>query len=251
MRTLMNNLRECRHALLYAAFTFFLLPGAQAQHYNSWARFTTQVPLTTRWQTDGELQYRRQSVGAHVNPVEQPLMASFRNWTYYHASDKVHIGLSPIAFFRSCNTLVHTGDALGSGKDEFRASVMAEGDLLGTGHFTVSTRYAAESRWFEGGTHAWRQRLRPVLRYSPHGKTSWSGYYEVFLTNTTGSYSVVDQHRAFAGVLLPAGQFVKIETGYMFVHRTLGNNTRLNEHDVVVNISLAARKVKTNVSFRR
>jgi len=250
MRTLMNKLRECRHALLYAAFTFFLLPGAQAQHYNSWARFTTQVPLTTRWQTDAELQYRRQSIGAHVNPVEQPLMASLRNWNYFHLSEKVRVGLSPIAVFRSCNTLVHPGDELGSGRNEFRASVMAEGDIARIGHVTISTRYAAESRWFEGGTHAWRQRLRPVLRYSPHGKTSWSAYYEVFLTNTTGSFSAVDQHRAFGGVLLPAGKFVKIETGYMFVHRTLGNNTRLNEHDLVVNISLAARKVKTNGSSR-
>lgn len=246
MRTISKKFRECRHTLLYAAFTFFLMPGAQAQHYNSWARFTTHVPLTKRWQTDAELQYRRQSIGAHLNPVEQPLMASFRSWTYFHASDKVRIGLSPIAVFRSCNTLVHASDELGSGKNEYRASVMAEGDLLRTGHFTVSTRYAAESRWFESGTHAWRQRLRPVLRYSPRGKTSWSAYYEVFLTTATGGFSAVDQHRAFAGVLLPAGHSVKIETGYMFVHRNLGGNTRLNEHDLVLNISFAAHRVKPN-----
>jgi hypothetical protein len=246
MKSLGFSLRECRHTLLYAAFTFFLLPGAHAQHYNSWARLTTQVPLTARWQTDAELQYRRQSIGAHVNPIEQPLMASFRNWTYYRYNDRLRLGISPVAVFRSCNTLVHAGDDLGTGKNEYRASVMAEGDIVHAGHFTLSARYAAESRWFEGGTHAWRQRLRPVLRYSPQGKTSWSAYYEVFLTTANGGFSSVDQHRAFAGVMLPAGHSMKIETGYMYVHRYIGSNTPLNEHDVVVNISLAARKAKGN-----
>jgi len=222
-------------------FTCFLSFSAHAFYSNAWGRLTLRLPVTDRWTTDAEVQYRRQSGYEGSTPFDHPLLFSYRQWAHYHLpSRKVTVSLSPFAWFRA-NPIIRTvADYAAPAGDEFRFTAAIKSEPRIALNLAFEYRTALEYRMLIGQDIV-RCRERVALKYRIRNKWLLMPGGELFLNMTgTDRNHIFDQWRASADVAHTLlGNRLTASIGYMYLSRLPRTESKtLGEHDIVVRLLL-------------
>lgn len=212
--------------------------SAGAFYSNAWASVSLRLPLTDRWVTDAEGQYRRQSGYAGKTPFDYPLLFSYRHWLHYRPSRRVTVSMSPFAWFR-LNPIIRSANDYGlPPADEYRLTVAVKAEQRLALNFAGEGRSALEYRIFPGqDVIRWRNRV--ALKYRMKNRWLLMPSAELFL-NMAGAdkHHVFDQWRARADLAHALiGGRLTAAIGYMYLSRLPRQDSRpLAEHDIVVRL---------------
>jgi len=219
-------------------FTGFLSFSAHAFYSNAWGRLTLRLPVTDRWTTDAEVQYRRQSGYAGSTPFDYPLLFSYRHWAHYHPSRKVTVSISPFAWFRANPIIRKTADYTAPAGDEYRFTAALKGEQRLALNFAGEGRTALEYRMFPGqDVIRWRNRV--ALKYRINNRWLLMPAGELFLNMTgTDRNHIFDQWRASAELAhTMVGNRLTASLGYMYLSRLpRGESKNIGEHDLVIRL---------------
>ena len=199
---------------------------------------TLRLPVTDRWTTDAEVQYRRQSGYAGRTPFDYPLLFSYRHWVHYRPSGKVTVSLSPFALFRARPIIRTSGDYYVPAGQEYRVTAAVKGEARLALNFAGEGRTALEYRMLPGQDVV-RWRNRAALKYRINNRWLLMPAAELFL-NMSGADKnhVFDQWRAsadFAHTMV--GNRLTAAIGYMYISRLPQSESKsIGEHDLVVRL---------------
>lgn len=226
---------------LVMLISVWLLPArAMAQiHYCSWLRGTVELPITPKWQTDGEFQDRMQNGLGNKMPLDEKLLHSFRLWVYYKPSPKLRLAISPFAYFRAYPYLLSIADYDKPASEEYRFSAAAElHEYVISQSFAAVGRIAMEYRLLSNRPTTMRSRYRFGLKYNINKYYGTGAYYELLMTTSNQlNYTGFDNDRIFASINRTLGPRVKAEFGIMYTNRKLKQAGMMQEANVILNIT--------------
>lgn len=220
-------------------FTVGLSFGAHAFYSNAWGRATLRLPLSGKWITDAEVQYRRQSGFEGSTPFDYPLMVSYRQWAHYRLSSRrVTVSLSPFAWFRANPTIRKNADYDAPTTDEYRFSAAIASEARIGVRLGFEYRTAFEYRVLTG-QDILRMRERISLKYKVSNKWMLTPAAELFLNGAgTDRSHLLDQWRATADLSHDMlDNRLSASVGYMYLSRLPGSASKtIGEHDLVVKL---------------
>lgn len=220
-------------------FTVGLSFGAHAFYSNAWGRATLRLPLSDKWTTDAEVQYRRQSGFEGSTPFDYPLLFSYRQWAHYRfPSRRVTVSLSPFAWFRGNPTIRKNADYDAPTSDEYRFSAAIAGEARFASKLGIEYRTAFEYRLLTGQDIV-RVRERLSFKYKISDKWLLVPSGELFLNGTgTDRNHLLDQWRATADLSHDMlDNRLSVSVGYMYLSRLPGSASKtIDEHDLVVKV---------------
>lgn len=236
-----------KHITIYI---FILLAGQKnvaAQYYGFWARETVSLPITHTFQTEVELQYRRQNnpLMGSSTILDEPLLASMSCWMHYKHTPQVTFSASPFAIFNHSPIVQKNNDISISTQQEIRFSLAVDWKTSLTQKLQLINRTCVEDRHINTtNSNSIRLRHRLGLGYSTSKKTAILFFNELLLNIPGESIrNIFDQDRVALLLKYMANKTIRLETGYVHINR-IERLTGIwkQQHNFIVqaNISLAA-----------
>jgi hypothetical protein len=219
--------------LTFGVFKFQLL-NAQ-EHVNSWFRTTVRIPIKNKLLIDNEFQLRRQNGFENRNPMDKPLVHSFRLWIHYQFGKSSKVLISPFAYFSTHPLIINAVDenALTRGEKRFALAHLFTPSI--NSKWALIFRNGLEYRVFSD-YNLLRFRTRYGFSYKSTEKIKFLFYGEYFLHLPNSiQNNISDQFRGVGLLEYKFTKSIKFEFGYMFAHRksTL-SSLKWDEHNVMV-----------------
>jgi Protein of unknown function (DUF2490) len=209
-------------------------------HYNSWLRATLGIPISDKFKTDLELQYRRQNGFNNENPFDKNLMYSVRTWFYYNPNKVITYGISPIAYLSNSKLILKPSDELNSATKEYRFTVSLEIQNELVKQFYLVNRTAIEYRVFESPIeNIVRVRNRLAFRYDISSKYNISIADETFINvSGTDALHLFDHNRIITNIQFKPNSVLKFDIGFLKISRLPKSNIELiNENNFYLNFT--------------
>ena len=201
-------------------------------HDGLWTRASLGVKVDSNLTLLAELQYRTQDGISNYNPISQNRLSSYRIWLNYTISPTTKIVISPFSFFSIYPTIFEEKDESASPRKEYRFTAAFESNLKKWNRFNLFQRTAFEYRILPTNQLT-RLRSRLGVKTNLASKLHWINYLEGFVnTSNTIKNQWYDQHRVSSFIEYNFATNIKVEFGYIFIHRYSSlKNTSWNEHN--------------------
>jgi hypothetical protein len=197
-----------------------------------WLRSTFHYRFKTNWALTNEFQYRTQNKVAEINPFLDNRLSSYCMWLIYNYNENAKISLAPFSYFNIHSANLSVQDEISAVKKEFRFSTAFDYDFKKWDKLVLFQRSAFEYRVLEQNQQTRiRTKLGAKIIFTP--KLTWVNFVEGF-ANTSNSIQNhwYDQHRFSTFFEYKVVRDLKIEFGYMFVHRySYAKKVSWNEHN--------------------
>jgi len=230
-------MRKLLAAILFTIIAAVPSVAQTSGHYTLWSRLRIAHVFSPKWETEADLQYRRQGDG-DANILALPLAYSVRLWAYYRPVPKWTIGFSPFTWFHNYALVNTSADKL-KGWEEYRIYLYGEYRLSIARKLILFNRVGAEPMYQQrswGDRSFTRLRWREQLNLQVWPATQIFAGSELFINSfASEKMSVYNQGRLFTGIQYHASKHLMLTGGYMLQHiYTQTDKSYQISHDLTV-----------------
>lgn len=224
--------------LFFTAALFAVSLSAQNQG-NIWLKGALSLKINEKLSTEFEYKYRSQNNLNGNNPLEKPLLESYKVWFKYKQDSIISYGFAPFAYLRNRSDINEPADLLKPIKLEYRTSAYVYFTFKLSDKWTLGARELIDFRHYpEAGNSTARFREKISFKYSFNKKLSLSLFDEIFL-NFYGQPKgyLYNQNRLGLTVEIKPIQGITISPGYIFLNYLPSNSSSsLNKNVFMLNL---------------